>query len=178
MPLSTTLIAIYRRNVLQAEVALIMGSKSDWATMESAAEIMDALGVSYHVEVVSAHRTPVKLAEFSESAADKGFKVIIGGAGGAAHLPGMVAAHTRLPVLGVPVQSKALNGMDSLLSIAQMPKGVAVGTLAIGNAGAFNAGLLACQILALSNPVLADKIEAFRTNQTNAVLENPDPREV
>ena len=158
---------------MQAEVALIMGSKSDWATMESAAEIMDALGVSYHVEVVSAHRTPVKLAEFSESAADKGFKVIIGGAGGAAHLPGMVAAHTRLPVLGVPVQSKALNGMDSLLSIAQMPKGVA-----IGNAGAFNAGLLACQILALSNPVLADKIEEFRTNQTNTVLENPDPREV
>lgn len=162
---------------MQAEVALIMGSKSDWATMESAAEIMDTLGVSYHVEVVSAHRTPAKLAEFSESAAEKGFKVIIGGAGGAAHLPGMVAAHTHLPVLGVPVQSKALNGMDSLLSIAQMPKGVAVGTLAIGNAGAFNAGLLACQILALSNPELAKKIEAFRTDQTEAVLASPDPRE-
>ncbi|ETI58257.1 N5-carboxyaminoimidazole ribonucleotide mutase [Marinomonas profundimaris] len=154
-----------------------MGSKSDWATMEGAAEIMDALGVSYHVEVVSAHRTPVKLAEFAESAVDKGFKVIIGGAGGAAHLPGMVAAHTRLPVLGVPVQSKALNGMDSLLSIAQMPKGVAVGTLAIGTAGAFNAGLLACQILAITNAELANKIEAFRAKQTETVLANPDPRE-
>ncbi|MBR7889421.1 5-(carboxyamino)imidazole ribonucleotide mutase [Marinomonas sp. A79] len=162
---------------MQAEVALIMGSKSDWATMEGAAEIMDTLGVAYHVEVVSAHRTPAKLAEFAESAVDRGFKVIIGGAGGAAHLPGMVAAHTRLPVLGVPVQSKALNGMDSLLSIAQMPKGVAVGTLAIGSAGAFNAGLLACQILAVTNPELAEKIEAFRTNQTETVLANPDPRE-
>lgn len=162
---------------MQVDVALIMGSKSDWVTMEGAAEIMDILGVSYHVEVVSAHRTPVKLAEFSESAADKGFKVIIGGAGGAAHLPGMVAAHTHLPVLGVPVQSKALNGMDSLLSIAQMPKGVAVGTLAIGNAGAFNAGLLACQILATNNPELAQKIKAFRANQTETVLAHPDPRE-
>jgi len=166
-----------RRSVLQAKVALIMGSKSDWATMESAAEIMDILGVNYHVEVVSAHRTPVKLTEFAEQAAEKGFQVIIGGAGGAAHLPGMVAAHTRLPVLGVPVQSKALNGMDSLLSIAQMPKGVAVGTLAIGTAGAFNAGLLACQILANSDPELAQKIEAFRTQQTETVLANPDPRE-
>ncbi|MCB5160983.1 5-(carboxyamino)imidazole ribonucleotide mutase [Marinomonas algarum] len=162
---------------MQADVALIMGSKSDWATMEGAAEIMDTLGVSYHVEVVSAHRTPVKLAEFAESAVEKGFKVIIGGAGGAAHLPGMVAAHTRLPVLGVPVQSKALNGMDSLLSIAQMPKGVAVGTLAIGTAGAFNAGLLASQILAVTNPELAEKIEAFRISQTDTVLANPDPRE-
>ncbi|MCV2403942.1 5-(carboxyamino)imidazole ribonucleotide mutase [Marinomonas sp. C2222] len=163
---------------MQADVALIMGSKSDWPTMESAAEIMDTLGVSYHVEVVSAHRTPVKLAEFSESAADNGFKVIIGGAGGAAHLPGMVAAHTHLPVLGVPVQSKALSGMDSLLSIAQMPKGVAVGTLAIGTSGAFNAGLLACQILSLNNPELVKKIQAFRNKQTETVLSNPDPREV
>lgn len=162
---------------MQAKVALIMGSKSDWATMEAAAEIMDKLGVAYHVEVVSAHRTPVKLAEFSESAVERGFKVIIGGAGGAAHLPGMVAAHTRLPVLGVPVQSKALNGMDSLLSIAQMPKGVAVGTLAIGTAGAFNAGLLACQILANEDAVLAERIEAFRNEQTDTVLSNPDPRE-
>ena len=162
---------------MQAEVALIMGSKSDWATMEGAAEIMDLLGVSYHVEVVSAHRTPAKLAEFSENAIKNGFKVIIGGAGGAAHLPGMVAAHTSLPVLGVPVQSKALNGMDSLLSIAQMPKGVAVGTLAIGSAGAFNAGLLACQILATSNPELSARIEKFRADQTNTVLANPDPRE-
>ena len=162
---------------MQPQVALIMGSKSDWPTMEAAAEIMDKLGVAYHVEVVSAHRTPNKLCEFAEAAADKGFKVIIGGAGGAAHLPGMVAAHTRLPVLGVPVQSKALNGMDSLLSIVQMPKGVAVGTLAIGTSGAFNAGLLACQILANNDPQLAEKIEAFRKEQTEAVLENPDPRE-
>ena len=162
---------------MQAKVALIMGSKSDWATMESAAEIMDLLQVPYHVEVVSAHRTPVKLAEFSEQAAARGFQVIIGGAGGAAHLPGMVAAHTRLPVLGVPVQSKALNGMDSLLSIAQMPKGVAVGTLAIGTAGAFNAGLLACQILSLQDPQLAQRIDEFRTQQTATVLSQPDPRE-
>lgn len=162
---------------MQAKVALIMGSKSDWATMESAAEIMDKLQVPYHVEVVSAHRTPVKLTQFAEQAADNGFKVIIGGAGGAAHLPGMVAAHTHLPVLGVPVQSKALNGMDSLLSIAQMPKGVAVGTLAIGTAGAFNAGLLACQILATSDDALAQRIQAFRQEQTDAVLANPDPRE-
>ena len=162
---------------MQPQVALIMGSKSDWPTMEAAAQIMDKLGVSYHVEVVSAHRTPNKLCEFAESAVANGFKVIIGGAGGAAHLPGMVAAHTRLPVLGVPVQSKALNGMDSLLSIAQMPKGVAVGTLAIGTSGAFNAGLLACQILANNDAVLAEKIEAFRQEQTDAVLENPDPRE-
>lgn len=176
-PQHTTLTTAIRRIVLQAKVALIMGSKSDWATMESAAEIMDILGVSYHVEVVSAHRTPVKLTQFAEQAVDKGFQVIIGGAGGAAHLPGMVAAHTRLPVLGVPVQSKALNGMDSLLSIAQMPKGVAVGTLAIGTAGAFNAGLLACQILANSDPELAKKIEAFRTQQTETVLAHPDPRE-
>ena len=154
-----------------------MGSKSDWTTMENAAEIMDKLQVPYHVEVVSAHRTPVKLTEFSEQAADKGFKVIIGGAGGAAHLPGMVAAHTHLPVLGVPVQSKALNGMDSLLSIAQMPKGVAVGTLAIGTAGAFNAGLLACQILATNDEALATRIQAFRQEQTDTVLAQPDPRE-
>ncbi len=162
---------------MQAKVALIMGSKSDWPTMEGAAQIMDQLQVPYHVEVVSAHRTPVKLAEFSEQAAAKGFQVIIGGAGGAAHLPGMVAAHTHLPVLGVPVQSKALSGMDSLLSIAQMPKGVAVGTLAIGTAGAFNAGLLACQILAISDSELSARIQAFRAEQTDTVLANPDPRE-
>lgn len=161
---------------MQPQVALIMGSKSDWPTMEHAAQIMDKLGVPYHVEVVSAHRTPVKLTEFSEQAATKGFKVIIGGAGGAAHLPGMVAAHTHLPVLGVPVQSKALNGMDSLLSIAQMPKGVAVGTLAIGTSGAFNAGLLACQIIATHDAELATRIQAFRQEQTDAVLEEPDPR--
>jgi 5-(carboxyamino)imidazole ribonucleotide mutase len=157
------------------KVAVIMGSRSDWATMQAAVDILQQLGVSYHAEVVSAHRTPQKLTSFAEQAADNGYAVIIAGAGGAAHLPGMVAAHTRLPVLGVPVQSKALNGMDSLLSIVQMPKGIAVGTLAIGTAGAFNAGLLACQILALNDPALAARIETFRTEQTQAVLDNPDP---
>ncbi|HTF83015.1 5-(carboxyamino)imidazole ribonucleotide mutase [Cellvibrio sp. ARAG 10.3] len=157
------------------KVAVIMGSRSDWATMQAAVEILQQLGVDYHTEVVSAHRTPQKLTRFAEQAADSGYGVIIAGAGGAAHLPGMVAAHTRLPVLGVPVQSKALNGMDSLLSIVQMPKGIAVGTLAIGTAGAFNAGLLACQILALNDPALAARIEQFRTEQTQAVLDNPDP---
>lgn len=157
------------------KVAVIMGSRSDWATMQAAVEILQQLGVDYHTEVVSAHRTPQKLTHFAEQAADSGYGVIIAGAGGAAHLPGMVAAHTRLPVLGVPVQSKALNGMDSLLSIVQMPKGIAVGTLAIGTAGAFNAGLLACQILALNDPALAARIEQFRTEQTQAVLDNPDP---
>ncbi|WP_372943440.1 5-(carboxyamino)imidazole ribonucleotide mutase [Shewanella sp.] len=162
---------------MQALVAVVMGSKSDWPTMEAAAEIMDKLKVPYHVEVVSAHRTPDKLMEFASSAADKGFKVIIGGAGGAAHLPGMIASKTRLPVLGVPVQSKALSGMDSLLSIVQMPKGIAVGTLAIGTAGAFNAGLLASQILAVTDADLAARIEAFRDEQTRSILDNPDPRE-
>lgn len=158
------------------KVAVIMGSKSDWATMEAAVEILQQMGVGYHTEVVSAHRTPQKLTEFAEQAVAQGYEVIIAGAGGAAHLPGMVAAHTRLPVLGVPVQSKALNGMDSLLSIVQMPKGVAVGTLAIGTAGAFNAGLLACQILALNDPVLAARLDEFRDHQTQAVLDNADPR--
>ncbi|MBB1361400.1 MULTISPECIES: 5-(carboxyamino)imidazole ribonucleotide mutase [unclassified Shewanella] len=162
---------------MQALVAVVMGSKSDWPTMEAAAEIMDKLQVPYHVEVVSAHRTPDKLMEFASSAADKGYKVIIGGAGGAAHLPGMIASKTRLPVLGVPVQSKALSGMDSLLSIVQMPKGIAVGTLAIGTAGAFNAGLLASQILAISDAALAERLEAFRDEQTRSILDNPDPRE-
>jgi len=158
------------------EIAIVMGSKSDWPTMVSASEILDQLDVAYHLEVVSAHRTPDKLTEFAKTAAERGFKVIIAGAGGAAHLPGMLAANTRLPVLGVPVQSKALNGMDSLLSIAQMPKGVAVGTLAIGNSGAFNAGLLASQILANDNPTLAKKVEQFRLNQSESVLAEPDPR--
>jgi 5-(carboxyamino)imidazole ribonucleotide mutase len=158
------------------KVAVIMGSQSDWSTMQAAVEVLEQMGVECTAEVVSAHRTPHKLTEFAESAADKGYAVIIAGAGGAAHLPGMVAAHTRLPVLGVPVQSKALSGVDSLYSIVQMPKGVAVGTLAIGVAGAFNAGLLACQILAITDPALAQKIEQFRTQQTQAVLANPDPR--
>ncbi|GAB3376318.1 5-(carboxyamino)imidazole ribonucleotide mutase [Spongiibacter taiwanensis] len=161
---------------MTGKVALIMGSKSDWDTMRPATEIMTELGVAHHVEVVSAHRTPDKLMSFAASAADQGFEVIIAGAGGAAHLPGMVAAKTRLPVLGVPVQSKALNGLDSLLSIVQMPKGIAVGTLAIGVAGAFNAGLLACQILALHDGDLAKRLEAFRAKQTQDVLDNPDPR--
>jgi 5-(carboxyamino)imidazole ribonucleotide mutase len=162
---------------MQALVAVVMGSRSDWPTMEAAAEILEKLQVPYHVEVVSAHRTPDKLMAFASSAVERGFRVIIGGAGGAAHLPGMIAAKTRLPVLGVPVQSKALSGMDSLLSIVQMPKGIAVGTLAIGTAGAFNAGLLACQILATTDPELAARLDAFRDEQTRAVMNNPDPRE-
>lgn len=162
---------------MQTKVAIIMGSRSDWPTMKAAGDILDQLGVAYEVDVVSAHRTPDKLMSFASSAAEKGFEVIIAGAGGAAHLPGMVAAKTRLPVLGVPVQSKALNGLDSLLSIVQMPKGVAVGTLAVGTAGAFNAGLLAAQILALQDKNLADRIDDFRAKQTADVLENPDPRQ-
>ncbi len=154
---------------MSAKVALIMGSKSDWDTMRPATEIMTELGVEHHVEVVSAHRTPDKLMAFAESAVDNGYSVIIAGAGGAAHLPGMVASKTRLPVLGVPVQSRALNGMDSLLSIVQMPKGIAVGTLAIGTAGAFNAGLLACQILATHDTELAGRLEHFRKTQTDTV---------
>lgn len=162
---------------MSARIALVMGSKSDWETMRPASEIMTTLGVEHHVEVVSAHRTPDKLIAFADSAVSRGFEVIIAGAGGAAHLPGMIAAKTRLPVLGVPVQSRALNGIDSLLSIAQMPKGIAVGTLAIGSAGAFNAGLLACQIVANSDPAVAAQIELFREQQTAAVLDNPDPRQ-
>lgn len=161
---------------MQPKIAIIMGSKSDWPTMKEAADILDRLGVDYHVEVVSAHRTPDKLMSFSASAADNGYQVIVAGAGGAAHLPGMVASKTRLPVLGVPVQSKALSGQDSLLSIVQMPRGVAVGTLAIGGAGAFNAGLMAAQILATSDAELAKRIDAFRQEQTDTILADPDPR--
>ncbi|EWH12093.1 N5-carboxyaminoimidazole ribonucleotide mutase [Catenovulum agarivorans DS-2] len=162
---------------MKAKVAIIMGSKSDWPTMKNAADVLDSLQVPYVVEVVSAHRTPDKLMNFSASAVENGFEVIIAGAGGAAHLPGMVASKTRLPVLGVPVQSRALSGVDSLYSIVQMPKGVAVGTLAIGDAGAYNAGLFAAQILATTNQDLALRIEAFRNEQTETVLANPDPRE-
>ena len=161
---------------MQPKIAIIMGSKSDWPTMKEAADILDRLGVDYHVEVVSAHRTPDKLMTFSASAADNGYQVIVAGAGGAAHLPGMVASKTRLPVLGVPVQSKALSGQDSLLSIVQMPRGVSVGTLAIGGAGAFNAGLMAAQILATSDAELAKRIDAFREEQTETILASPDPR--
>ena len=157
---------------MQALVAVVMGSKSDWPTMEAAAEIMDKLQVPYHVEVVSAHRTPDKLMDFASTAADKGYKVIIGGAGGSAHLPGMIASKTRLPVLGVPVQSKALSGMDSLLSIVQMPGGVPVGTLAIGDAGAKNAGLLAVRMLANERPALRTLLKEFMNEQEKKVMED------
>jgi len=157
------------------KVGIIMGSKSDWPTMEHAANMLDSFGIEYETRVVSAHRTPQLLADYASSAASRGIKVIIAGAGGAAHLPGMAAAFTSLPVLGVPVQSKALKGVDSLLSICQMPKGVAVGTLAIGEAGAANAGLLATQILGCQQPELLAKIDEFRQNQTDTILANPDP---
>lgn len=157
------------------KVGIIMGSKSDWPTMKNAADMLDRFGIAYETRVVSAHRTPQLLADYAGAAAGRGLKVIIAGAGGAAHLPGMAAAFTSLPVLGVPVQSKALKGIDSLLSIVQMPKGVAVGTLAIGDAGAANAGLLAAQILATSDEALMAKIDAFRKEQTDAVLAHPDP---
>lgn len=161
---------------MSAKVAIVMGSKSDWPTMSEAAGILDTLGVAYTAEVVSAHRTPDKMFSFAQNAQANGIKVIIAGAGGAAHLPGMIAAKTLVPVLGVPVQSKALNGQDSLLSIVQMPRGVPVGTLAIGGAGAFNAGLLAAQILATQDTVLANQLSQWRSEQTQTVLDNPDPR--
>lgn len=151
-------------------VAVVMGSASDWETMRHAAEFLDELGVANEHRIVSAHRTPELMAEFARDAAGRGLRVIIAGAGGAAHLPGMIAAHTWLPVLGVPVESKALQGIDSLLSIAQMPAGVAVGTLAIGVSGAKNAGLLAASIIALGNDEVRGKVEAFRRQQTEAVL--------
>ncbi len=153
------------------QVAIVMGSRSDWPTLSHAAEALDALGVAYAASVVSAHRTPDRLVAFAKGARAAGFKVVIAGAGGAAHLPGMVAAMTELPVLGVPVRSKTLNGLDSLLSIVQMPGGVPVGALAIGEAGAKNAGLLAAQILALSDPALAERVSAHRAAQTAAVAE-------
>ncbi|AJE08171.1 5-(carboxyamino)imidazole ribonucleotide mutase [Mannheimia haemolytica] len=160
----------------KAEIAIVMGSKSDWATMSEATQILDQFGLSYHVEVVSAHRTPDKLFSFAETAEANGYKVIIAGAGGAAHLPGMIATKTIVPVLGVPVKSSMLSGVDSLYSIVQMPKGIPVGTLAIGPAGAANAGLLAAQILAAFNPDIAEKLRIFRQTQTQMVLDNPDPR--
>lgn len=161
---------------MSIDVGIIMGSRSDWDTMSHAAEKLDELGVSYEVRVVSAHRTPDLLFEYAGSAVKRGLKVIIAGAGGAAHLPGMVAAKTRIPVLGVPVQSKALSGMDSLLSIAQMPAGIPVGTLAIGSAGAANAALLAASILANENGEVAAALDEFRKNQTERVLGDSDPR--
>lgn len=152
-----------------------MGSQSDWPTMQQAAMMLAQFGIAYETKVVSAHRTPDLLVEYAKSAADRGLKVIIAGAGGAAHLPGMVASMTRLPVLGVPVQSKALSGWDSLLSIVQMPGGVPVATLAIGDAGAKNAGILAAQILGTNDEAIALKLNAFRQAQTDAVLAQPDP---
>ena len=159
----------------EALVGLLMGSKSDWDTMQYAAQILDALGVPHETRVVSAHRTPDLLFEYAESAESRGIEVIIAGAGGAAHLPGMTAAKTTIPVLGVPVESKAMQGIDSLFSIVQMPAGVPVGTLAIGKPGAINAGLLAAAIVANSRPELRERLRAFRAEQTNAVLAHPDP---
>ena len=155
---------------MTARVGIIMGSHSDWATMKLAAEMLDGLGIAYEKRIVSAHRTPDLLFEYASTAVARGLQVIIAGAGGAAHLPGMTAAKTRLPVLGVPVQSKALNGLDSLLSIVQMPRGVPVATLAIGEAGAVNAGLLAAAIVALDDPELAARLDAYRAAQTARVL--------
>ena len=162
---------------MQPLVGLIMGSKSDWPTMEHAATMLEKLGVPYETKVVSAHRTPDLLFDYAKTAADRGLKVIIAGAGGATHLPGMVASQTALPVLGVPVQSKTLNGLDSLLSIVQMPGGIAVGTLAIGKAGATNAGLLAAQIIGTSDDSVRKAVEQFRATQTETILDNPDPRD-
>lgn len=158
-----------------AKVGIIMGSQSDWDTMQHAAQLLAEFGVAFECEVVSAHRTPDKLFDYAKSAKARGLQVIIAGAGGAAHLPGMCASQTALPVLGVPVKSSTLSGWDSLLSIVQMPKGVAVGTLAIGTAGAFNAALLAIQMLALHDDRLSKELDAFRHHQTNTVLSNPTP---
>ncbi len=158
---------------MSAPVAIVMGSQSDWPTMKCAADALDKLGVAYDARIVSAHRTPQRLVDFATGAADEGFKVIIAGAGGAAHLPGMVASMTHLPVLGVPVQSRALSGQDSLLSIVQMPAGIPVGTLAIGEAGATNAGLLAAAILATNDEALAGRIKQFRAAQSASVAERP-----
>lgn len=154
-------------------IAVIMGSNSDWPTMQACTDFLGELGVAYSAKIVSAHRTPDRLVEFAKTAKANGFKVIVAGAGGAAHLPGMVASMTSLPVLGVPIESKALKGMDSLLSIAQMPGGVPVGTLAIGKAGAKNAGILAASILATSDEALSTKLDAWRAAQTDSVAETP-----
>ncbi len=156
-----------------AQVAIIMGSQSDWATMKNAADTLEKLGISYDARIVSAHRTPDRMYEFATTAREQGFKVIIAGAGGAAHLPGMTAALTPLPVFGVPVESRALSGEDSLLSIVQMPAGIPVGTLAIGRSGAINAALLAAAVLALNDPELAGRLDVYRASQTASVAEHP-----
>lgn len=161
-------------NEANPKIGIIMGSQSDWATMRLGSEILDSLNVTHEVKIVSAHRTPDRMVNYAKSAADRGLKAIIAGAGGAAHLPGMVAAMTRIPVLGVPIQSRALSGMDSLLSIAQMPAGIPVGTLAIGEAGAKNAALLAAAILANEDSDLAERLEAWRAAQSEAVADQPE----
>lgn len=161
---------------MSALVGVIMGSKSDWPTMKNATEILEELGVSYEVKVVSAHRTPDLMFEYAETAEERGLEVIIAGAGGSAHLPGMVASKTIVPVLGVPVQSKALSGQDSLLSIVQMPGGIPVGTLAIGDAGAKNAGILAAQIVGNHDKAVRERVSKFRADQTQNVLNHPDPK--
>ena len=158
-------------------VSVIMGSDSDWPTMRAAADVLDELGIPYEADVVSAHRTPDKMTRFARGAAERGIRVVIAGAGGAAHLPGMLAAKTAVPVLGVPVQSKALNGLDSLLSIVQMPGGVPVATFAIGQAGAINAALLSASILGAKHPQFHTALKTFRAEQTDNVLDNPDPRQ-
>ncbi len=160
---------------MSAVVGVIMGSKSDWSTMKNAVEMLEEFGVPHEIKVVSAHRTPDLMFEYASTASERGLKVIIAGAGGAAHLPGMVASKTIVPVLGVPVQSRALSGQDSLLSIAQMPGGIPVGTLAIGDAGAKNAGILAAQIIANADDTVRKKVTAFRAKQTQDVLDNPNP---
>ncbi|MEP2987695.1 MAG: 5-(carboxyamino)imidazole ribonucleotide mutase [Parasphingorhabdus sp.] len=156
------------------KIGIIMGSQSDWPVMQLGSEILDTLGIAHEVKIVSAHRTPERLYEYAKSAANKGLKAIIAGAGGAAHLPGMTASMTRIPVLGVPIQSKALNGIDSLLSIAQMPAGIPVGTLAIGEAGSKNAALLAAAIVANEDNAVADRLDAWRTAQSDAVADQPE----
>ena len=161
---------------MSALVGVIMGSKSDWPTMKNATEILEELGVSYEVKVVSAHRTPDLMFEYAETAEARGLEVIIAGAGGSAHLPGMVASKTIVPVLGVPVQSKALSGQDSLLSIVQMPGGIPVGTLAIGDSGAKNAGILAAQIVGNHDKAIRERVSKFRSDQTQNVLNNPNPK--
>jgi len=159
---------------ISARIGVIMGSQSDWVTMKNSVDIIDSFNIPYQLNIVSAHRTPQRLYEYAKGAEKKGIKVIVAGAGGAAHLPGMVASLTTLPVLGVPIQSKAMKGMDSLLSIVQMPAGVPVGTLAIGVSGATNAGLLALQILSINDEVLSKKIKDYRNKQTDSVLEKPE----
>jgi len=165
-----------KASVPPAQVGVVMGSRSDWDTLQHAADTLAQLGVAHEVRVVSAHRTPDQLFEYAASAAERGLRAIIAGAGGAAHLPGMLAAKTAVPILGVPVQSQALNGLDSLLSIVQMPAGIPVATFAIGKAGAINAALFAAALLAASDPKVARKLESYRAAQTQQVLDKPDPR--